>query len=120
MMQLITKFKERLHVDWSLFVPAMLLSLAGLVTMNSFSGENYFFSRQSIWLLVSILVFLAATAIDWRFLRRTKVLVPIFIVAIAILIVLLVAGHVTRGVQSWFQFGAFTFQPSDPAKLVII
>jgi len=120
MMQLITKFKERLHVDWSLFVPAMLLSLAGLVTMNSFSGENYFFSRQSIWLLVSVLIFFAATTIDWRFLRRTKILVPVFVITLVVLAILLSAGQVTRGAQSWFQFGAFTFQPSDPAKLVII
>ena len=119
-MQLITKFKERLHVDWSLFVPAMLLSLAGLVTMNSFSGENYFFSRQSIWLLVSVLIFFAATTIDWRFLRRTKILVPVFVITLVVLAILLSAGQVTRGAQSWFQFGAFTFQPSDPAKLVII
>src|SRR3989344_1543861 len=120
MMQLITKFKERLHVDWSLFVPAMLLSLAGLVTMNSFSGENYFFSRQSIWLLVSILIFFSVTAVDWRFLRRTRVLVPIFAAALAVLATLLFVGQMTRGAQSWFQFGAFAFQPSDPAKLVII
>src|SRR3989344_9049484 len=120
MMQLITKFKERLHVDWSLFVPAMLLSLAGLVTMNSFSGENYFFSRQSIWLLVSVLIFFAATTIDWRFLRRTKILVPVFVITLVVLAILLSAGQVTRGAQSWFQFGAFTFQPSAPAKLVII
>ncbi|OHA63673.1 MAG: rod shape-determining protein RodA [Candidatus Wildermuthbacteria bacterium RIFCSPHIGHO2_01_FULL_48_27b] len=98
----------------------MLLSLAGLVTMNSFSGENYFFSRQSIWLLVSVLIFFAATTIDWRFLRRTKILVPVFVITLVVLAILLSAGQVTRGAQSWFQFGAFTFQPSDPAKLVII
>lgn len=103
-----------------MFVPAILISLAGLVTMNSFSGENYFFFRQSIWLLVSIVVFFTTTVIDWRFLRRTKVLVPIFIVTLVVLLVLLVVGQVTRGVQSWFQLGIFAFQPSDPAKLVII
>lgn len=108
------------HVDWYLFVPAILISLSGLVTMNSFSGENYFFLRQSIWLLVSIIVFFGATLIDWRFLRRTRVLVPIFIAILSALVLLLLAGQVTRGVQSWFQFGAFALQPSDPAKLVII
>ena len=109
-----------MHVDWYLFVPAFIISLAGLVTMNSFSGENYFFPRQSIWLLVSISIFLVATAVDWRFLRNTRVLVPIFAVTIVALVGLLAIGQVTRGVVSWFQFGAFAFQPSDPAKLVII
>lgn len=114
------KLMERVHVDWYMFVPAILISLAGLVTMNSFSGENYFFFRQSIWLLVSVLVFFVATMIDWRFLRRTKVLVPIFIMTAVILAILLITGQVTRGSQSWFQFGIFSFQPSDLAKLVII
>ena len=116
----VTRFKNRLHVDWYLFAPAILVSLAGLVTMNSFSGENYFFLRQSIWLLVSVLVFLVATTVDWRFLRRTKVLVPIFTVTLSALIILLLASEATRGAQSWFRFGAFAFQPSDPAKLVIV
>lgn len=117
---LFIKFVDKMHVDWYLFVPAILVSLAGLVTMNSFSGENYFFFRQSIWLLVSITVFFIATSIDWRFLRNTRVLVPIFIITIVVLVILLAVGQVTRGVQSWFQFGALAFQPSDPAKLIII
>ncbi len=116
----IIRFTDRMHVDWYMFVPAILLSLAGLVTMNSFSGENYFFFRQSIWLLISVLIFFAATFIDWRFLRRTKVLVSIFAVTVLVLVVLLVVGQVTRGAQSWFQFGALAFQPSDPAKLVLV
>src|SRR3989344_532430 len=96
---------DRLHVDWFLFAPAFLISLAGLVTMNSFSGENYFFFRQSIWLLISVIVFFIATTVDWRFLRRTKVLVSIFVATAVILMALLALGQATRGAQSWFQFG---------------
>jgi rod shape determining protein RodA len=117
---LIRRFIDRMYIDWYIFAPAFLLSLAGLITMNSFSGENYFFFRQSIWLLVSVIIFFLATIVDWRFLRRTKVLMPIFFVTLAVLLTLFITGEVTRGVQSWFQFGTFAFQPSDPAKLVII
>ncbi|MDO8565326.1 MAG: FtsW/RodA/SpoVE family cell cycle protein [bacterium] len=116
----LTKLIDRIQIDWQLFVPALLISLAGLITMNSFSGENYFFMRQSLWILISVIIFLIATTIDWRFLRQTRVLVPIFLAVIALLSILLVAGQVTRGVQSWFQFGSLAFQPSDPAKLVLI
>ncbi|MBI2086854.1 MAG: rod shape-determining protein RodA [Candidatus Zambryskibacteria bacterium] len=111
---------NRVELDWYLFIPALLLSLAGLITMNSFAGDNYFFMRQSVWILVSIIIFLVATIVDWRFLRRTSVLVPVFLVAVAMLAALLVAGETTRGVQSWFQFGPLAFQPSDAAKLIII
>lgn len=107
-------------MDWFLFVPAFLISLAGLVTMNSFYGENYFFLRQGIWLLVSVIVFFFVTAIDWRFLRQTKVVVPIFIMILLVLGILFVLGEVTKGAQSWFHFGALAFQPVDPAKIALI
>lgn len=108
------------HIDWYLFLPAVLISLAGLVTMNSFSGENAFLFRQSVWLLLSFLVFLGASFIDWRFLRGTKVLVFIYVITLAVLTLLLVAGQVTGGVRSWFQLGAFAIQPSEFAKLVLV
>ena len=103
-----------------MFVPAIRISLAGLVTMNSFSGENEFLFRQSIWLLVSVLVFFFATTIDWRFLRQTRVLVPIFISILSLLSLLFIIGEITGGAQSWFQFGAFALQPSELAKLVLV
>lgn len=114
------KFLDRIHLDWYLFIPAFLISLAGLVTMNSFAGDNYFFMRQSIWILVSVCVFLVATMIDWRFLRRTSVLVPIFLLLVGVLGVLLVVGEVTRGIQGWFRIGSLAFQPSDPAKIILV
>lgn len=110
----------KVHIDWGLFAPAILISLAGLVTMNSFSGENYFFTRQSMWLLVSLGVFFVASAVDWRFLRQTKVVVSIFFAILAVLFILLGVGQITRGAQSWFQFGAFALQPADPAKIAVI
>jgi rod shape determining protein RodA len=115
-----TKFVSRIHIDWYLFVPALLISLAGLITMNSFAGENYFFMRQSMWILISVLIFLFASAFDWHFLRRTTVLVPFFLFIMVMLGFLLAAGQVTRGVQSWFTLGSLAFQPSDPAKIVLI
>ena len=115
-----TRLMDRIQIDWHLFLPALVISLAGLVTMNSFSGENYFFMRQSMWLLVSIVGFLVATMIDWHFLRRTKVIMPIFLGTVFVLLLLFAVGSVTRGVQSWFQVGALAFQPSDVAKIVII
>ncbi len=107
-------------IDWPLFLSALLLSFAGLVTMNSFEGERYFYDRQIIWLGVSLCVFFIASFIDWRFLRRTNIIVPIFIVSCGLLVLLFAFGTVTKGAQSWFDFGGFSFQPSDPIKLVLI
>jgi len=110
----------KMRIDWSLFVPAFLISLAGLVTMDSFSGDHYFFFHQSIWILISVVFFFGASLIDWRFLRQTRVLVSIFILTVVMLLFLFVLGHVAKGAQSWFRFGFFGLQPSDPAKIVTI
>jgi rod shape determining protein RodA len=107
-------------IDWLLFISAFLISCAGLVTMNSFAGESYFFERQLIWLAVSIGMFFVASAVDWRFLRRTTVIVPLFIFSCSLLVLLFIVGTVAKGAQSWFDFGGFSFQPSDPIKLVLI
>lgn len=109
-----------LHVDWAMFLPALMISLAGLITMDSFRGEHYFFARQIIWLPVAVIMFFAASAIDWRFLRRTRVLLTLFVGIVAMLALLFTLGHVSHGAQSWFNLGAFALQPSDPAKIVTI
>lgn len=113
-------FGPKALVDWKLFLPAFLISLAGLVTMDSFTGDHHYFVRQSIWIAISLIVFFLANTIDWRFLRQTKVLVTIFLFIVLMLALLFGVGHVAKGAQSWFRFGLLGFQPSDPAKLVTI
>ena len=44
-------------IDWLLLVSAVLISIAGLVTMNSFTGENSYFDKQVIWISISVAVF---------------------------------------------------------------
>ena len=114
------------HIDWVLFTSVLLISLAGLVTMNSFQeaggtrAQSYFFDRQIIWLLICFTVFFIASQIDWRFLRRTSVITALFTFFCGLLILLFAAGTIAKGAKSWFDFGGFAFQPSDPAKLVLI
>lgn len=98
----------------------LLVSIAGLVTMNAFVGDNYFFGKQLISLSLSVFLFIVCAYVDWRFLRKTSVIVSIFIVTCAVLGVLFAVGSVVKGAQSWFDLGLFSFQPSDPAKLVVI
>ena len=90
--------------------------------MKSFTPEDAstFFGRQATWILVSFLVFFALSFIDFRFLKRTDVLVFIFTCSCVVLISLLAIGHVSHGAKSWFSFGGFSFQPVDVVKLVLI
>jgi rod shape determining protein RodA len=118
---LVNKFFSRLRsIDWLLFFSAILLVCAGMVTMYSFTGDNTYFDKQVVWLLVSVIVFFVCGTIDWRFLRRTDVIVGLFILSCIVLVGLFLVGHVSKGAQSWFKLGAISFQPSDSIKLVLI
>ncbi len=107
-------------VDWALFGPALALGLLGLVTMSSFTGQDPFFFRQSIWILIGVLVFFAASTVNWRFLRRGGVAAGIYVVLLIPLVALVVLGHATQGAKSWFDLGPFALQPVEFVKLALI
>ena len=113
------------RIDWLLFFFVLPIMAAGLVTMKSFSPNaallgDHFFAKQIIWIGVSIAVFFFFSYIDFRFLRRTDVLVVLFLFFSVLLAALFILGKVTNGAQSWFSLGGFSFQPSDMMKLVVV
>lgn len=108
------------HIDWLSFASACLLVSFGLVTMNSFSGENLFYEKQLIWFLAAIIIFFVSSFVDWSFLKRTQVLVGLFIGIVTILSLLFVIARTVKGAQSWIHLGFFSFQPVDPAKLILV
>ena len=120
-------FFSRLHLgslftknDWLLVTSAILLSLLGLVTMNSFLGESIFFERQIIWIVLSVIVMYVVSFIDARLLYRTSVIFSLYLLSTALLILVLFFGVVVMGAQNRFDLGLFAFQPSDVAQLVLV
>lgn len=113
-------FLSKIKIDWIMFFSALTISIFGILTMNSFTGNDINAQKQIIWLIISILVFLFLGFIDYRFLKKTKVVMIIFSVALTILLSLFLIGKVTKGAQSWFDFGALSFQPSDPIKIALV
>jgi len=106
--------------DSLLFIGVMGLSFMGLVTMYSHVGENEFFNRQLLWIgLATVALFLAIIP-DYRFLRLGNTAFFLYLGTVALLILVLIIGEITLGAQSRFDFGLFSFQPSDPAKLILI
>ncbi|MES2437003.1 MAG: rod shape-determining protein RodA [Patescibacteria group bacterium] len=108
------------HIDWILFLAILPILGAGLVTMNSFSTDSGYFTRQSVWIVISCIVFLIFSKIDFSFLKRTRVITTIFFLSCCVLLSLFAIGTVAKGAQSWFSVGLFSIQPSDPMKIVLI
>ena len=112
--------KLKADIDWILFLSTLPIVFVGLITMNSFTGDNYFFQKQIIWLVISLITFFCLSFLDFRFLRKTQVLIPLFLTFVFILLSLFITGSIFKGAQSWFSFGLFSVQPSDLVKLVLI
>lgn len=109
-----------LTVDWVAWGAATALAILGLLTMASFTPEDPFSGRQVVWLVIGIVVFFAASLVDWRFLRRSLVVFSIYVVCLAPLVFLVLAGTVTQGARSWFDLGAFALQPVEFVKIALI
>jgi rod shape determining protein RodA len=109
-----------LDIDWLLFFSAIFLAVAGLVTMGSFGESADYFHKQIIWIIISVVIFFILSLFDYRFLKRTGVVVTIFALSVLLLSALFVVGKVAGGAQSWFSFGGVSFQPADFIKLIII
>lgn len=111
------------EVDWLLVFFILPIIFAGLVTMKSFApleDAGLFFNKQIIWVLIGFAVFFVFSFIDFRFLKRTDVLVFIFLLNSGILFSLFILGNISHGAKSWLDFGFFSFQPVDMMKLVLV
>jgi len=85
------------------------------------NGENNIFDfntiigKQTIWIIISLSVFVLSLFIDWNTWNSYS---PIFyVIGILLLIGVLFLGKNIKGATSWFSFGGVSFQPSEFAKL---
>ena len=108
------------HVDWFVFASALAISLLGLVTMRSFSAENFFFDKQLIWICIAVAAFFAASIPEYGFLRRTPVITGLFAAVVFSLALIYLFGAIVKGAQNRFNLGFLSIQPSDPAKLLLV
>lgn len=110
-----------LLASWPLVSIALALSLLGVLTMHPFgTGAESLAPRQLVWIGIGLVVYTICSLADMRFLRRTPVIITLYLGVLALLILLLLIVSPVQGAKSWFSIGPFSFQPSDPAKIVII
>ncbi len=107
------------HIDWFLLISALAISLVGAATMHSFSAENAFFEKQIVWIGLALVAFFIASLPEYGFLRRTPVVVALYVGIMTLLLLIFAFGAVVLGSQNRFDLGIFAVQPSDPAKLIL-
>ncbi len=110
----------RLFFDWTLILPALALSLLGILTISTFGEGASLAPRQLIWLLIALGVYFGLSKFDMRFIRRTSVVMTVYAIALTLLASLILFAHPILGARAWFSFGPISFQPADLAKLALI
>jgi len=106
--------------DWTLFAPALTLTLVGILTMNTFGQGGSLASRQLLWLAIAVVVYVGLSLFDLRFIRRTPVVMALYAVSAVLLAALLLFAEPVMGARAWFSLGSVSFQPADLAKLALI
>jgi rod shape determining protein RodA len=112
--------------DLQLAVYAGLLVATGLVMAYTNSVETggtpleagTTFTRGLMWAGISLVMFIAATAFDYRWLKTLAW--PIYAFQLGLLVLTLVIGDGVGGSARWIAIGPLTFQFSELAKVLMI
>lgn len=109
------------NIDWIMFLSTLPLMGAGLMAMKTLgAGDDYFFSRQIVWISISFAVFFIFSFYDWRFLKNGALVLSLYIIGLVMLALPLLAAGPVRGAQSWIRVFSFSVEPSDPMKILLI
>jgi rod shape determining protein RodA len=112
--------------DLQLTTYAVLLVAVGLVMAYTNSVEDgavpleagTTFSRGLMWAAIASVVFILATAFDYRWLKTLAW--PIYGVQLGLLVLTLLIGDGVGGSARWIEIGPLTFQFSELAKILMI
>ena len=108
--------------DRNLLFATVALFFIGLFSIFSASlgmekNAGAFVVRQAIWGLVSFSAY--AVVLRIGYLRLLELAYRLYGIALILLVIVLVLGHVARGSQSWIGFAGIRLQPSEVTKVAL-
>jgi rod shape determining protein RodA len=112
------------RLDWILLAATGALIGFGLwavsgITQHDVAGNpNYYVVRQGVYAALGAVGLVAAVFVDPEYYRRYKK--PIYVGTLGLMVIVLLAGAVTRGSKRWLDLGFFKFQPSEFGKLLFV
>ena len=119
--------RARDHIDWPLFIVAIVIAVLGVVNMYSATSVYFGTSRgglaelyinQIYWLAIGGIVGGLLAAIDYRHIERFGYV--IYTGGVFSLILVSILARDVRGAARWINIGSFSFQPSEFMKLCLI
>ncbi len=111
-------------LDWILIVSSFLLVCFGLLSIYSSSlGKNDFlnFKKQIVLFVIGIALMFFFSFFDWRtFKENSSLILILYFVCLIALAGLFFFAPSIRGVKIWYKIGAFSIDPIEFTKIVVI
>ena len=111
-------------VHTSFLWAALLVVFLGLLALSSAAVSSKEFTvsplllKQLFWVLTGFLAYGICALVPLRTFEDTSYL--LYGLGVALLVVVLVLGDVTKGSRRWIELGFFNFQPSEVMKLFVV
>jgi rod shape determining protein RodA len=112
------------RLDWLLLLGVAglvaygLWAIAGITRTDVPHDPSYYLLRQGVYAGVGAIGLVVAIVIDPDLLRRRWR--QVYGGIVALMLIVFVAGPVTRGSRRWIDLGFFRFQPSEFGKLLFV
>ncbi len=114
-------------IDLSLLIPILLISLIGLSSLAATLVDptgvfrwDSILTKQIIFVLVGLIVFLAVSNFDYTYLKYPQIVWSFWIFTAILLVLTLIFGEARNNAQRWLTVAGVQIQASEIAKLVII
>lgn len=103
--------------DWLIFTVICLLLVTSYFFVLSAASDRYAW-RQLLWIGIGLCVFFSIVKLDYSWVARHSYLY--YLIALALLLLVLVLGKPVHGSKRWFSFGLFSIQPSEFMKIAYV
>src|SRR4051812_42563191 len=116
-----SKYVSMKDFDWVLLALLLAISGLGLVQIYSTTVHTKFAGahlKQLYWLLFGLGLMFFLCLYDYHDLLNHMPI--LYIISLLMLVVVLAFGADAMGARRWIHIGGFSFQVSEPVKLVII
>ncbi len=115
-------------IDWWLFATTlvllcfgllMVLSAGGVIGERNFDDQYYFFKRQTMFVIFSLICMMVCTFISRKFINKIHYIAVFGMIALLI-VVLTPLGINANGAQRWISIFSFSLQPMEFAKIALV
>ena len=125
------KVKKRHLLDYSIFIPYLILSIVGLImvysstsalqVMKGFSPTSFVINQVAFWVVGLVAMFFIYKMKTSVFQNRSFIMFAIAVITVMVLAVRIPGiGKEINGARGWIEIGGFSMQPAEYLKIMVV